>query len=263
MDVSPPDDAEVFEAQRAQVRNPMRRLFGDYGRESAGAFAVGFGASVVARTLDLLPPLMLGIAIDAVFLDRRPFELPLVPRAWLPTETTAQFWFVVGVIAASFAGAAVCHYLRNWGWNAFAQHVQHTVRVDTYDRMQHLDMAFFEDKQTGELMSVLSNDVNRLERFLNDGMNSASRLGLMVVGIAALLLWLNPQLAVIALLPVPVVALFTYRFVKRIQPKYADVRSTVGQVNSRLENNLGGISVIKAANTEGYEADRVEAVSRD
>jgi ATP-binding cassette subfamily B protein len=110
---------------------------------------------------------------------------------------------------------------------------------------------------------VLSNDVNRLERFLNDGMNSASRLGLMVVGIAALLVWLNPQLAVVALLPVPLVALFTYRFVRTIQPKYADVRSSVGQVNSRLENNLGGIAVIKSANTEPYEADRVEDVSGD
>jgi ATP-binding cassette subfamily B protein len=124
-------------------------------------------------------------------------------------------------------------------------------------------MTFFADKQTGEMMSVLSNDVNRLERFLNDGLNSAFRLGVMVVGIAAILLWMNPQLAVVALLPVPVIAVFTYRFVENIQPKYAEVRSTVGQVNSRLENNLGGIQVIKTSNTEGYEADRVEEVSGD
>ncbi|MDY6779332.1 MAG: ABC transporter transmembrane domain-containing protein, partial [Halobacteria archaeon] len=84
---------------------------------------------------------------------------------------------------------------------------------------------FFADKQTGELMSVLSNDVNRLEKFLNDGINSASRLVVMVVGIATILVYLNPQLALIALLPVPLIGLFTWKFIETIQPKYAEVRS--------------------------------------
>jgi ATP-binding cassette subfamily B protein len=124
-------------------------------------------------------------------------------------------------------------------------------------------MDFFADKQTGELLSVLSNDVNRLERFLNDGINSASRMLVMVVGIAAILLYMNWQLALIALVPIPLIALFTWKFIEIIQPKYAAVRSTVGQLNSRLENNLGGIQVIKTAGTETYEEDRVDDVSWD
>ncbi|WP_345780652.1 ABC transporter ATP-binding protein [Haloplanus pelagicus] len=261
MDV--PADDDPFEAQRERTANPMRRLFAEYGRERSGLFGLGVGASLLARLLDLLPPLLLGIAVDAIFLDEGPFDLPLVPNAWLPTDPEAQFWLIVGVVLFSFLGGAGLHWVRNWGWNRFAQHVQHAIRTDTYDAMQRLNMTFFADKQTGEMMSVLSNDVNRLERFLNDGLNSAFRLGVMVVGIAALLFWMNPQLAVVALLPVPLIAGFTYRFVENIQPKYADVRSTVGQVNSRLENNLGGIQVIKTSNTEGYEADRVEDVSGD
>ncbi len=57
--------------------------------------------------------------------------------------------------------------------------------------------------------------------------------------------------------------MFTKRFIDVIQPKYAEVRSTVGRVNSRLENNLGGIQVIKTSNTESFESDRVEDVSQD
>jgi len=261
MDV--PADDDPFEAQRERASNPMRRLFDEYGRERSGTFAVGVTASVFARVLDLLPPLMLGIAVDAIFLNESDFSLPLVPDRWLPADPEAQFWLVVGIVLFSFLGGAVLHWFRNWGWNRFAQYVQHAIRTDTYDAMQRLNMTFFADKQTGEMMSVLSNDVNRLERFLNDGLNSAFRLGVMVVGIAALLFWMNWQLAIVALLPVPLIALFTYQFVKTIQPKYADVRSTVGQVNSRLENNLGGIQVIKTSNTESYEADRVEEVSGD
>ncbi|MFB6101407.1 MAG: ABC transporter ATP-binding protein [Haloplanus sp.] len=259
MDV--PADDDPFEEQRAHTANPMRRLFAEYGRERAGVFAVGAGASLFARLLDLLPPLLLGIAVDAIFLDTGPFSLPLVPDAWLPADPETQFWLTVGIVLFSFLGGAVLHWVRNWGWNRFAQHVQHAIRTDTYDAMQRLNMTFFAEKQTGEMMSVLSNDVNQLERFLSDGLNSAFRLGVMVVGIAALLVWMNPQLAVVALLPVPLIAVFTYRFVDTIQPKYADVRSTVGQVNSRLENNLGGIQVIKTSNTEAYEADRVEEAS--
>ncbi|OYR38565.1 multidrug ABC transporter ATP-binding protein [Halorubrum sp. Ib24] len=261
------EEDDPFEEQRDKIDNPMKRLFLEYGRDYLPQVSVGVLASVFARLLDLLPPLMLGIALDAIFRGEAPFneQIPLVllPDAWLPTAQTEQFWFTIAVLAGAFLFGAGFHWIRNWGFNAFAQNIQHDVRTDTYDKMQRLNMEFFSDKQTGEMMSILSNDVNRLERFLNDGMNSVFRLSVMVVGIGVLLFWINWQLALVALLPVPIIAGFTYLFIKTIQPKYAEVRSTVGKMNSRLENNLGGIQVIKSSNTEPYESDRVDDVSMD
>ncbi len=257
------EEDDPFEAQRENATSPMRRLFAEYGRRNPIAFVSGVAASIVARVLDLLPPLLLGIAVDSIFNDEKAFSLLFVPQSWLPTTESDQLLLLTAFIAVSFFGGAAFHWTRNWGWNAFAQNIQHDVRTDTYDKMQRLNMDFFADKQTGELMSVLSNDVNRLEKFLNDGMNSVFRLSVMVVGIGVILMASNWQLALIALLPVPIIAVFTYKFVQTIQPKYAEVRSSVGQVNSRLENNLGGIQVIKTANTEGYESDRVDDVSQD
>ncbi|MBP1923600.1 ATP-binding cassette subfamily B protein [Halorubrum alkaliphilum] len=258
---------DPFEEQRDKIENPMKRLFLVYGRDYAFPVTVGILASIFARLLDLLPPLMLGIAIDAVFREDAVFseQIPLVllPEAWLPATQTEQFWFLIAAIAGAFFFGAAFHWVRNWGFNAFAQNIQHDIRSDTYDQMQRLNMNFFSDKQTGEMMSILSNDVNRLERFLNDGMNSLFRMSVMVVGIGVLLFWINWQLALVALLPVPVIAGFTYVFIKIIQPKYAEVRSTVGKMNSRLENNLGGIQVIKSSHTEEYESDRVDDVSMD
>ncbi len=259
------DEDDPFEAQREHVENPMYRLLVEYGRPYWGSLSIGLVASVFARALDLLPALFLAVAIDAIFGDAvfaEQVPLVVVPEGWLPTTREGQFWFVAVGIAGSFALGAIFHWVRNWGFNAFSQEVQHDVRTATYDKMQRLDMAFFASKQTGEMMSVLSNDVNQLERFLNEGMNSATRLLVMVGGITFLLFWLNPQLALVSLAPVPLIALFTYIFVKRIQPKYAAVRSSVGTVNSRLENNLGGIGVIKSSNTEAYESSRVEDVSK-
>jgi ATP-binding cassette subfamily B protein len=261
------EEDDPFEDQRAEIENPMKRLFREYGLPNLLQLVVGILASVFARVLDLLPPLMLGIAIDAIFRQDAAFaaQVPLVllPADWLPADRAGQFWFTIAVIAGAFAFAAVFHWLRNWGFNSFAQEIQHSIRTDTYDKMQRLNMEFFADKQTGEMMSILSNDVNRLERFLNDGMNSLFRLLVMVVAIGGLLFWINWQLALVALFPVPIIAGFTYAFIRIIQPKYAEVRSTVGKMNSRLENNLGGIGVIKSANTENYESDRVDDVSFD
>jgi len=259
------DEDDPFEEQRENTDNPMRRLFSQYGRANGSQFAVGLAASVFARLLDLLPPLVLATAIDSIFRSEpdATYRIPLVPQSVVPATPTGQFWFSVGLIAVAFFGGAAFHWTRNWGWNSFAQNIQHAIRTDTYDKMQRLNMDFFADKQTGEMMSILSNDVNRLERFLNDGMNSAFRLAVMVLGIAGILVYLNWQLALVALLPVPLIAYFTYKFVQTIQPKYADVRSSVGQMNSRLENNLGGIQVIKTYNTEDYESDRVDDVSMD
>jgi ABC-type multidrug transport system, ATPase and permease components len=256
-------DDDPFEEQRERVDNPMQRLVGEYGRPYWLSVTLGILASLAARLLDLLPVVLLGIAIDSLFQGIEPFNIPLVPQAWLPAEAIDQFFLVIGLITAAFVTGAAFHWLRNYGFNSFAQDIQHDVRTDTYDTMQQLDMGFFADKQTGELMSILSNDVNQLERFLNDGLNSAFRLAVMVAAIAAYLVYLNPQLAVVALSPVPLIAVFTYIFVTTIQPKYADVRSSVGDVNSRLENNLGGIQVIKSSNTEEFESGRVEDASQE
>ena len=257
------EEDDPFEEQRDKIENPMKRLFQEYGSQYKFSVFTGIFASIFARLLDLVPPVLLGFTIDAVFRRNKEFtDIWFVPGRLIPATQQGQLVLTVVIIGGAFLFGSAFHWVRNWGFNSFAQNIQHDVRTDTYDKMQRLNMDFFADKQTGEMMSILSNDVNRLERFLNDGMNSMFRLTVMVLGIAGILFYINWQLALIALLPVPLIALFTYVFIKIIQPKYAEVRSTVGKVNSRLENNLGGIKVIKSSNTEEYESDRVDDVSQ-
>ncbi|PSQ48489.1 multidrug ABC transporter ATP-binding protein [Halobacteriales archaeon SW_7_65_23] len=263
------EEDDPFEEQRDKIENPMKRLFREDGVPYKFQMLTGIFASIFARLLDLVPPVLLGFAIDAIFRREKNFaDIWFVPNSLIPAGESAavqqeQLLLTVALIGGAFLFGSGFHWVRNWGFNSFAQNIQHDVRTDTYDKMQRLNMDFFADKQTGEMMSILSNDVNRLERFLNNGMNSMFRLTVMVLGIAGILFYLNWQLALIALLPVPLIAVFTYTFIQIIQPKYAEVRSTVGTVNSRLENNLGGIKVIKSSNTEEYESDRVDDVSRD
>ncbi|MFC6798138.1 MULTISPECIES: ABC transporter ATP-binding protein [unclassified Haladaptatus] len=240
----------------------MWRLYAEYGRAQVPQAILGVLGTLTSRSVGLISPFVLGLAIDTVFLSQRQYALPFVPQAWVPGTPTGLLWFSIAVIAVATVVGAVFQWLANWGWNNFAQHVQHALRVDTYDTMQLLDMGFFDEKQTGEMLSILNNDVNQLETFLNEGISSALRIGVMVLGIGVIMFAINWPLALIALVPVPLLAVFTYLFVKRIQPKYAAVRASVGALNSRLENNIGGIQVIKTENAESYEVERVEGASQ-
>ena len=239
----------------------MWQLYAHYGRENTSLAVVGAVAAVGARLLGLLPPLVLGLAIDTVILAERPFSLPLVPEARLPTAPAAQLWVAIGLLLGATLASAGLSWLQNYGWNRFAQRIQHALRVDAYEAMQDLDRPFFDGARTGELLSVLNNDVNQLESFLTDGVSSSLRLLALVVGVGAVMVVLNPWLAAVSLLAVPVLGAFTVVFVRRIQPKYAAMRASVGDLNARLENNVSGIDVIKTEGTERYEADRVADAS--
>jgi len=251
-------DAEYVEKHRQEVEHPLIQLFLRYGERSRHWFAVGILSSIGARFLSLVPPVVLGVAIDAVFRNNQAFALPGVPAARLPNETADQFWFAIVLMGVAMVGQAVLNFVRQTSLNLFSHRVKHEVRTATYQQMQRLDMDFFDEMQTGELISILSNDTNRLEQFLDSMMGEAIQLGVLMAGTAVVLLWLNPQLAAITLVVIPLSILFTYWYTRLAEERYADVRSSIGDLNSRLENNLNGIQVIKASNTEEYEDDRVE-----
>jgi len=241
---------------------PLRRVLMTHGRAHLPEFLLGGVASVFSIALELVPSYLLGVAIDVFFTNERPFSLPLIPDAWLPTATREQFVLLVGLAFGLYLTAAALAWVNSLAWNHFAQHLQHEVRTAAYRSVQGFELAFFEGAQTGEVMSVLNNDINQLEEFLTTGLHNAMRIVTRVVVIAAIMFWLNWQLAFVALLMVPLLVAVSVTFVRRIQPKYGAVRERVGTLNARLENNLGGIETVKAYTNEDFESGRVTDASR-
>jgi ATP-binding cassette subfamily B protein len=255
------NDENPFDAYRSRVERPLYRLFAEYGRPRLGWFAVGMGGNFVARIASLVPPLVLGAAVDGVF-GEGTYTLPLVPAGWVPAADVGQFWFSVWLIAGAFVVTAVFTWVYGVAANLFAHEVMHTVRVDSFEKMQRLDMAFFDDKQTGEVMAVLNNDTQNLEMFLDNALMNSARLVVMVLGIAGVLFWLNWQLALVTLVAVPLMVLATVAFMRLAEPLYVAQRGTVGDLNTRLENALSGIELIKTSGSEDYEVSRVRGASR-
>ncbi|MUV86141.1 ATP-binding cassette domain-containing protein [Natronomonas sp. CBA1123] len=241
--------------------NPIWKLYSVYGGGSRRYALLGTVATVLGRIFGLVPAFVIGLAVDAVFLRQRPFGLPLIPSAWLPTTPTGQLYVSIAVLlVATFAGA-VTSWFEDWGWSVFAQRIQRDLRVDAYDSLQRLDVAYFTRRRTGDLMSVLNNDVNALETFLEDGLSATLWIIATVLGIGLILVSLNPGLAAVTLLPIPFLAAFTLLFTRIIEPRYLDVREEIGDLNSRLENNVSGIEVIKTQGAEDYETERVTEAS--
>ncbi|WP_436910465.1 ABC transporter ATP-binding protein [Halosimplex marinum] len=250
-------DSEYIERHREEIDHPLWQLFMKYGHGNRRWFVVGVLASIGSRFFSLVPPVILGTAIDAIFSDSAPFSLPFVPNAWLPDTTMGQFWFAIGAMGVAMVGQAVLIFVRSSSLNLFSHRVKHEARTATYQQMQRLDMDFFNEVQTGELISILSNDTNRLEQFLDSMMGEMIQLIVLMGGTAVILLWMNPMLSVVTLTVIPLSAVFTLWYMRLAEERYADIRESVGDLNSRLENNLGGIEVIKSSNTEEYEDERV------
>lgn len=249
------------------VGHPMVSLL-SYARRYWVRLTLGVVASFLTRFARLVPPIVVAAAIDRVIRGSGNAGL-LTQVGLLPSgEITGQaarlalLEQLVGIAVLAYLVRSVTRFASRYLLQATAQKVQRDLRDDTYDHLQHLSMDFFVDHQTGGMMSILNSDINRLEQFLNTEFRQFIRVVATVGGIAAILWYYAPRLALIALAPVPIIGLASGRFLTWIEPRYKSIRETVARLNTRLENNLGGAAVIKAFDRYDFERGRVATQSQ-
>ena len=109
-------------------------------------------------------------------------------------------------------------------------------------------------------MSVLNDDVNQLERFLDGGANSLIQLSTTVLAVGAIFFWVS-SVAWVAFLPMPLIVWGSIYYQRKLQARYVDVRKNVGALNADLAGNLGGIATIKSYAREEAEASRIDEQS--
>ena len=247
--------------------HPMWNLLG-YAKRYWPRLALGVLAAFVTRFARLIPPIVVAAAIDRVVLGSG--EPGLLARAGvLPSQPVSGQAARLGLLEGLVAIAVLAYVVRSLArfgsrylLQATAQKIQRDLRNDTYDHIQHLSMDFFANHQTGGMMSILNSDINRLERFLNTEFRQMIRVIATVGGIAVVLWYYSPKLALIALAPVPVIGVASGFFLSWIEPRYQSIRETVARLNTRLENNLGGAAVIKAFDRYAFERSRVAEQSQ-
>ena len=208
--------------------------------------------SVLNKIFDLGPPVLIGAAVD-VIVQR---ETSFLTRFGV-VEVWDQLLLLSGITLVVWLLESVFQYAYAILWRNLAQTVEHDLRVDAYRHLQDLELAYYEERSSGGLMSVLSDDINQLERFLDIGANELLQLATTILVIGGAFFLLAPSVAWMAMLPMPFIVWGSVHFQKLLMPYYAEVRERVADLNARLANNLGGITTIKAYTAELYEVSQV------
>ena len=214
--------------------------------------------SILNKIFDLAPPLLIGAAVDVV-VKRQDSALSEYFGYTDPKEQLVILSILTVII---WVFESLFEYIYGVLWRNLAQTVQHEIRLDAYSHIQELEMAWFSDQSKGELMSILNDDINQLERFLDKGANELLQVSTTVIVIGAIFLYISPTIALYSIGAIPVIVIGSFMFQSRIAPRYLKVRKNVGLLNALLSNNLSGISTIKSFTTEELEIERVRKASQ-
>ncbi len=208
--------------------------------------------TILHNLFDIFPEVLIGIIIDVLVNKQNSFLISLgISHVLSQLYVLALLAFVIWIFEALF------EYLSDVTWRRLAQTVQHELRIDAYGHMQELEMRYFEDKSTGELLTVLNDDINQLENFFDKGISDFIYFVVSVIVVGVIFFYLSPIIAIFALFPIPIIFFIAHKFQRRLGALYVKVREHAGLLGSRIANNIIGISMIKSYATEQYELKRL------
>jgi ATP-binding cassette subfamily B protein len=235
--------------------HPLTRLFSQLRDHRVTIILASF-CSVMNKFWDLAPPVLIGIAVDVVALREESF---LGDMGW--SDPRDQFLILVALTVVIWVLESLFEYFYAVLWRNLAQTAQHELRMSAYKHIQDLEMRWFSEQTTGGLMAIMNDDVNQLERFLDQGATDLLQVATTVIVVGGIMFYIAPEVAILAIIPVPIIVIGSFMFQRRIGERYTRVREEVADLNSLLNNNLSGITTIKSFTAEEREIERVRAAS--
>ena len=149
-------------------------------------------------------------------------------------------------------------YLIEW----IGAHVGYDLRNAMYDRIQYLPFTYHDHSTTGQLINRCIEDVRAVQTFAGDSLVQIIQLGMLSVGVVTILLFRNPWLALVALLPLVPMVMMTTDFGQRITRLFYDVDNTLGDLSAHLQENVSGAQVVRAFAREPHEINRFDKINR-
>ena len=236
---------------------PFRRLL-QHTSSHKRTIRLASACSIINKIWDLAPPLLIGLAVDVVVLQENSFLAGLgVLDPWNQLVLLSIVTFIVWGFESLF------EYFFGILWRNLAQTVQHELRLDTFDHVQKQGMGWFDERQKGDILAILNDDINQLERFLDKGANDLLQVSTTVVVVGAIFIAISWKIALFAVLPIPVIIWGSFKYQRSLEPRYAKVRDSAGKMNALLENDLSGMSTIQSFTAEEREIVRVRNLSDD
>ena len=239
----------------SEVRHPLARLLSQL-EEHRSVVILASLCSVLNKVWDLAPPVLIGMAIDVVSSRENSFLANMGYE-----DVYLQLYILTGITVVIWVLESLFQYFYAVLWRNLAQTAQHELRMSAYSHIQDLEMQWFSQQSTGGLMAIMNDDVNQLERFLDQGATDLLHVATTIIVVGGIMFSVAPEVALWAIVPIPVIVAGSFMYQRRIGVRYSKVRSQVADLNALLNNNLQGITTIKSFTAEGREAARVSEAS--
>ncbi|MGW8370056.1 MAG: ABC transporter ATP-binding protein, partial [Gammaproteobacteria bacterium] len=243
----------VREAQALVAKRELAvlwRLLG-YLRPYRRQVTIGMMAAAIITLLSLAPPLIAGKLIDDVVGPVQSGDLGLA-------DASRIAWLAVAAMALVHLLRQICAWIRLRIMSVLGELVARDLRTELYDHLQHLSLSFFSRKKTGSLITRVSADTDRLWEFLALGIIDVSLAFLVLIGLGAILLWLDWRLGLVMTLPVPLLCAAIYFHGEALQGLFLRAWRKWSNVTDVLSDTIPGMRVVKAFNQEEREKQRFD-----
>ncbi len=226
-------------APPASGRPPILRALGYLRRYRVDAVGALLSLLLVS-VANLGAPQMIRIAIDQ----------------GLARGEIRPVWLAVGGLVAIALGRGLFNFLQGYLAERASQGVAFDLRDALFARIQRLSFSYYDQAQTGQLLTRLTSDVEAVRTFVGSGVVQFAASAAMLVGCAGLLLYMDPVLALAELSSVPPILWVLRRFMMRMRPLFGQLQALLGQLNTTLQEDLRGLRVVRAFSGEARELAR-------
>ena len=241
-----------------QSRYPLLRLL-SYMQGERKQYLLAMLYSALNKLFDIFPEVLIGGAV-AVVVNRK--------DSWLARLTGIHHLFlqltILGILTfIAWSLESWFQYLYSLKWRNLAQIVENKLRIETYQHIQSASVHQIDSTPTGQLVSTMNDDINQLERFLEDGINQLVQIFTSTLLLAIIFLLCSPFITLFAVLPIPFILIGAFYFQNRLAPRFLNVREKAANISAALANNLQSILSIKSYTAEKQECQHIKALSDD
>ncbi len=219
-----------------------------YLKPHLGAVFFGVVSNLGVGLIALIPPLIYGSLMDRIILNN---SIP-----WSARLSKVPL-YVLGLLAC-YGSIQLSVYIRSFVMHVLGEKVILKLRQEIYHKLQQLSVSFYDSRQTGEIMSRVTNDTEVVEAFVNHAADTLISDMMRLIGMIVVMLWISPTLAVVALVPVPIIFVLAWSFARKIRPLYRSIRERLAMINAKVQENISGVRVVKAFAREDYEYENFD-----
>jgi subfamily B ATP-binding cassette protein MsbA len=219
----------------------------DYLMPYKRTVAIGITSNIVIALVQLAPGFIIGKGLTDRVID------PLHKLGLSRSERLRELVLLAIALLVAHGLCALFTYVRSYVMHVLGEQVILDIRKQVYSRLQMLSVSYFDNRETGEIMSRITNDSEVVEEFINHAADTVVSDVIKLTAMCCVMFWISGSLAAVALAPVPFLFILAFRFSRRVRKNYRSVRERLAEINAKVQENISGIRVIKAFAREGYE----------